>query len=149
MGSRYWPIEPSCETVTVWVALDRSTKQNGCLRIVPETHAARRVLAHGSDASSELVLSEVLEKTEYDEALALDLELEPGEISFHDSFLVHGSEPNLSNERRAGFVLRIMPTTQWLNREKGRLMSGAPDWHGRKLLLLRGEDLCQRNNYTI
>lgn len=147
--SRYWPIEPRCETVTVWIAIDSSSATNGCMRVIPGTHASKRILAHSTSSSKTLVLPEVLDMNEYDETKALNLELEAGEVSLHDSFLVHGSEPNFSDTRRAGFVLRIMPTTQWLDRKRGQLMTGAADWHGRKLLLLRGRDLCGKNDYTI
>ena len=38
----YYPIEP-LETTTVWISLDHSTPENGCLRYIPGSHAARRV----------------------------------------------------------------------------------------------------------
>ncbi len=34
---RYWPIKPLA-ACTVWIALDRSLPENGCLRIVPGSH---------------------------------------------------------------------------------------------------------------
>ena len=34
----YWPIRPLA-TCTVWVALEPSTRENGCLRVIPGSHA--------------------------------------------------------------------------------------------------------------
>src|SRR5574339_1294113 len=33
----YWPIRPLA-TGTVWVALEPSTRENGCLRVIPRSH---------------------------------------------------------------------------------------------------------------
>ncbi len=36
----YWPMRPLANC-TVWVALDESSVDNGCLRVIPRSHAAR------------------------------------------------------------------------------------------------------------
>ncbi|MEM7232880.1 MAG: phytanoyl-CoA dioxygenase family protein, partial [Planctomycetota bacterium] len=41
------------------------------------------------------------------EARAVDLVLDPGDASIHDSFVIHGSGANRSRRRRAGLTLRI------------------------------------------
>ena len=41
----YWPIRPLA-TCTVWVALDASTAENGCLRVIPGRSATRVLHAH-------------------------------------------------------------------------------------------------------
>src|SRR5687768_5538189 len=33
----YWPLEPM-EVVTLWLAVDDSTPENGCMRVIPRTH---------------------------------------------------------------------------------------------------------------
>ena len=40
---------------------------------------------------------------------AVDLILKPGEISLHHIKLVHGSEPNTSDDRRIGMAIRYIP----------------------------------------
>ena len=58
---QYWPIRPLA-TCTVWIALDDSTTQNGCLRILslpsypnaqPAALVAERLAQAGADASHE------------------------------------------------------------------------------------------------
>ena len=50
-------------------------------------------------------------------APAVDLELEPGQMSLHDVNLIHGSNPNASPRRRAGVAYRYMPTTSHFDRQ--------------------------------
>ncbi len=97
---RYWPIRPLA-TCTVWVALDRSTRENGCMRFIPGSHSGR-IYRHRKDERPDLALDLVLEDGEADRAAARDVELAAGQMSMHDVFLVHGSEPNRSPRRRAG-----------------------------------------------
>ena len=47
---------------------------------------------------------------EVDESQAVELPLQPGEMSLHHVRLIHGSEPNPSGKRRIGFAIRYLPT---------------------------------------
>jgi hypothetical protein len=47
---------------------------------------------------------------EVDEAKAVDVVLQPGEMSLHHVKLFHGSNPNRSPDRRIGFAVRYVPT---------------------------------------
>ena len=38
---RYWPIRPLA-TCSVWIAVDPSTTENGCLRVIPDLRRQRR-----------------------------------------------------------------------------------------------------------
>ena len=86
---RYWPIRPlaSC---SVWIAIDDSNTENGCLRIIPGSHKSRKLFKHENNPSDDLVLSLELLGSEFDESKAVDIVLESGQISLHDVFLVHG-----------------------------------------------------------
>lgn len=112
----YWPIRPLA-TVSVWVALDDSTAENGCLRVVPGSHADRRHYPHQQVDGSNLALDRALVQGSFDEAAARDVVLEAGQMSLHDVYLLHGSEPNRSDRRRAGLALRYMPATSLFDRE--------------------------------
>ena len=144
----YWPIRP-LSTVTVWVALDRSDKENGALRVVPRSHQERRIFQH--ETCEGLVLSQRLTKEELGKLEApMDVELEPGQFSMHDVFLVHGSNPNRSPRRRAGVALRYMPTSSHLDREMyGSDRSGFTiDWRNRPVFLVSGQDHYGKNTYS-
>ena len=114
----YWreTIIPSSQAITVWLALDPATVENGCMRVIPGSHSARERLYHsGTDEWS--VFDEALDSSEYDAAQSVPIELRPNEASIHAATLVHGSEPNDSPYRRCGFTMRYISTAVWFNHE--------------------------------
>jgi hypothetical protein len=147
----YWPIRPLA-TCTVWVALEPSTKANGCLRVIPGSHRGQNLHEHLTEDRSDLTLNQRLRAGSFDEAQAVDLELEPGQMSLHDVHMIHGAAANRSNQRRTGVALRYMPSTSVFERDlrpaDGR--SGVPvDFARRPLWLLRGSDRSGRNDFAI
>jgi hypothetical protein len=149
---RYWPIRPLA-TCTVWVALDRSGPENGCMRYIPASHRNGHVYRHRRDARPDLALDLVLEDGEADMDAARDVVLEPGMMSLHDVYLVHGSNPNRSGKRRAGLAMRYMPATSHFDRSlypPSTSPNGLTvDFANRPLWLVRGMDRTGRNDFTI
>jgi len=143
----YWPIRPLANC-TVWIALDRATVKNGCLRVIKESHK-NGLFNHKTDNSKENALNQALVKESYNENKAINLELEEGEISLHDCFLIHGSNQNKSKHRRAGLVLRYMPSTSVFDRNikkiKGTKGNSAPNYAARPIFLVRGKDISKKN----
>ena len=86
----YWPIRPLA-TCTAWVALEPSTVENGCLRVIPRSHAERRLHEHLHEDRTDLTLNQRM--AHVDEAAAHDIELQPGELSLHDVYMIHGARP--------------------------------------------------------
>jgi ectoine hydroxylase-related dioxygenase (phytanoyl-CoA dioxygenase family) len=111
----YWPIRPLA-TCTVWVALDRSDTCNGCLRVIPRSHTGKVLHDHLHEDRSDVVLNQRMADGTFDETDAVDLVLEPGEMSLHDVYMVHGAAANRSPRRRAGVALRYMPATSLFDR---------------------------------
>ncbi len=52
-----------------------------------------------------------------DEGRAVDIELEPGDISAHHPLVLHGSEPNTSERWRRGGSIQYMPSTTQVTKE--------------------------------
>ena len=147
----YWPIRPLA-TCTVWVALDESVIDNGCLRVIPGSHLARTSHPHLHEDRQDLALQQRLPETSFDAASAVDLQLQPGQMSMHDVYMIHGANANRSPKRRAGVALRYMPGTSVFERQldpvAGR--SGVPvAFATRPLWLLRGRDRTGRNDFKI
>ncbi len=105
----YWPLEPM-EVVTLWLSIDHSTPENGCLRVIPRTHT-RGLMALEPRTDVANVLSSGLAPALADEARAVDVVLAPGDVSVHHPNLIHGSNANLSPRRRAGLTIRYIPAT--------------------------------------
>ena len=107
----YWGrVEPKI-AVTAWVALDDSTPENGCMRVIPGSHSGHRDLGQRPVAEPDLIQSQPFELPAevFDPSRAVDLCMRRGDVSFHDSYLVHGSEPNRSDRRRAALTIRYVP----------------------------------------
>lgn len=146
----YWPIRPLA-TCTAWLALDDSTPENGCLRVIKGSHTSRALRAHITVQQDDVTLNQELDSAEYDEADAVDVVLKAGQISLHDVYLLHGSEPNVSPHARRGMTMRYMPTTSVfdrdLAREKARQL-GILDHSARRVILLRGVDRSGSNVFS-
>ena len=146
----YWPIRPLA-TCTVWIAVDASTPENGCLRVIPGSHKSRRLARHHQNDADGLALNLELDAGEFDEADAQDIILEPGGVSLHDVYLYHGSEPNRSDRPRRGMTLRFMPTTSvYRHDDKTRFSrDGRLAMSNRTVYLMRGVDRSGKNDFRI
>ena len=147
----YWPMRPLA-TCTVWVALDESTTENGCLRVIPGSHRSKITHPHLLEDREDLVLSQRTADDAFNEGDAVDLQLQPGQMSMHDVYMIHGAKVNHSAKRRAGVALRYMPGTSVfernLNPADGK--SGVSvAFATRPLWLLRGEDKTGRNDFKV
>jgi len=138
----YWPIQPLA-TCSAWIALDNVDIENGAMRYIPGSHSARRLFPHYRSERTDLALNEVLAADQVDESKTRFDILQAGELSLHDVYLVHGSAPNRSSRRRAGFVARYMPANSHFDRAvKAEQKANAvpTKFAERPLYLLRGVD---------
>jgi hypothetical protein len=146
----YWPIRPLA-TCTVWVALEDSDTGNGCLRVIPRSHAARTLHPHLHEDRSDLTLNQRMAEGAFDEADAADLVLQPGQMSLHDVYMIHGAQANRSTRRRTGVALRYMPSTSLFDRRLRPVdgQSGVPvQFAQRPLWLLKGVDRHGGNDFV-
>ena len=146
---QYWPMRPLA-TVTVWIAVDPATVENGCLRVIPRTHKGG-LLPHESTDEAGLALNQGLTKSAIDEESAVDIKLEAGQISLHHAMVVHGSKANLSSKRRCGYAIRYMPATSHFDRSipPTRIANNQVlDFSQRPLWLVRGKDRAN-NDFVV
>ena len=79
------------------------------MRVVPGTHK-RAVVPHQDTFGARNMLSRGQEiAVEVDEEHAVDLVLQPGQMSLHHVKIFHGSRPNRAADRRLGFAIRYLP----------------------------------------
>jgi hypothetical protein len=123
----YWPLEPM-KVVTLWLAIDDSTPENGCLRVIPGSHREDLHEIRARDDIDSVLGSE--SAVEVDESLAVDVALAAGDVEVHHPNIVHGSEANRSPKRRCGLTIRYIPTSTRIT---------ARDQPFPSALLLRGE----------
>ena len=140
--SHYWVgmLKPM-EVVTVWLAIDPSRKENGCMRVIPRTHNSGKMGYSDYDdlTPGEAVFSDEITAAQRDPGKAVAIELEPNECSLHDARIIHGSEPNTSSLRRCGYTMRYMSAAvRYNHEEKGQFHN---------VYLARGRDLAG-NHYS-
>ena len=98
----YWALEPAPTVVSIWIAFSASTVESGCVKMLPGTHRQGQ-LTHAQRFSDGNILSRGQEIGEgIDPSAAVDVVLQPGEMSLHHGYIVHASQPNRSADRRIG-----------------------------------------------
>ena len=144
---RYWPIEP-LKTLTVWLAIEDTTAENGCLQIIPNSHRGGQVGEHFTSTDPDDAIPETLRESEFDAGSAVRIELEAGQMVLFDVFTIHGSDANASVQRRLGYAMRYMPSTSWFNHDGAQRVGLPSNAHNtRPLFLMRGADVCGRNDF--
>ena len=105
----YWGLEPH-DVVTAWVALSDAGRTTGPMKFVPKSHRGP-VWDHTDTFEDQNLLSrgQAIEQDISDDDTVL-APLKVGEMSLHHVRLIHGSEPNLTHDRRIGMVLRYCAT---------------------------------------
>lgn len=121
------------KVITLWLAVDPSTAENGCMKVIAGSHRALRdsMANYGAVDRESNVFDAELRPEFVDTSKEVTLELAVGECHFHDAWTVHGSSPNVSEQRRCGYTMRYMPATV-------RHDAGADPGH--RIYLLRGQD---------
>ena len=104
----YWGLS-SNDVVTAWLAFSPSVVESGCLRVVPGSH--KKQVEHVDTYGNSNLLSRGQEiAVEVDEETAVNIELQPGQMSLHHVLIFHGSKPNLGKDWRIGLAIRYIPT---------------------------------------
>jgi ectoine hydroxylase-related dioxygenase (phytanoyl-CoA dioxygenase family) len=128
--SAYWrTMLAPMEVVTVWLAIDDSAVDNGCMRVIPGTHTGGYSKYQPVDRQANVFQSEIVQ---VDEAKAVDFVLAENQASLHDGRIIHGSNANTSARRRCGYTMRYISTATRFNRA---------DYPQHQIYLARGKDL--------
>lgn len=103
--SAYWPIEPPA-LVTVSIALNDATTENGCFKVIPRSHTWGLkdwgLIAQAQDTESAF-------GQDLKEADQLEVPLKAGSALFFHSLMVHGSGPNRSPHPRNTALYAYFP----------------------------------------
>lgn len=117
-----WTMFAPHDHVTVWIALDEATVENGCLHYIPGSHKwGYTDSAHLPNLVAQLKDEEVL------------VPRKPGYAAFHHSLTHHYTGPNTTPHRRRGMAFHYM-------RAETRYI-GNPGDRQPPFLLMRGEEI--------
>lgn len=100
----YWTRTKPMAHLTCWIALDDSTRDNGCLYYVPGSHQWDLLPKTGLADDMDGIVT-VLSPEQQAAFRPVPIEMKRGQCSFHHPLLVHGSYENRSDRpRRATLV---------------------------------------------
>ncbi|WP_329486259.1 phytanoyl-CoA dioxygenase family protein [Kitasatospora sp. NBC_01246] len=135
----YWNLDPM-RALTVWLAVDRCTTENGCLRVIPGSHRMPLHAPVRSVDSPNMLFSvseEELVREWSERNGVVDIELDPGDVEIHHPNILHCSGPNTSPRRRCGLDIGYIPATTRITSD-GLYLNP---------LLVRGEPVAGINSY--
>ena len=100
----YWPLTPT-RSVTLWLAIDDVDAGDAAMQFVPGSHLDGAIPHEDVGLDGTRVLGRRALGMEQRPERFVD-ELRSGQASLHSDLLLHGSEANASDRRRAGFTIR-------------------------------------------
>lgn len=100
---KYWGITPLI-SAAAWIALDLANSETASMQFLPGSHK-NGLMEHGKGEEGNLLQdNQHIHLDEKQQELLVQSNLKPGQASFHNGLLVHGSHPNYSSQRRSGLV---------------------------------------------
>lgn len=104
----YWNFDRPA-LVTCWLAIDRATIENGCMRVLPGSH-------HGGALATRDDLR-LRDQEGVDEAQQVCVELPAGHCMFHHCLTLHATSANHSALRRRAIAITYMPVDlRWIGK---------------------------------
>ena len=121
----YLKVEPGT-CIAAWMALDAADQENGGLEVVPGTHDMELFCPEEADSEVSFIRDYVPEGLE-----AVPVIMRPGDVLFFNGQLVHGSQPNSSEDRfRRSFICHYI----------GRSSERISKWYS-PILTMQGEEV--------
>jgi len=128
--------------LTVWVAVDDATHENGCVRFARGTHDTIKPIKFGGEEGFyNAAYSLEFEEEKQD---IVEIPVRAGQFIIFTERCVHGSGPNTTDQYRLAFNMRVIPTSVpvYTNKKYYRSVYNGGKYHLDKwgVALIRGED---------
>jgi phytanoyl-CoA hydroxylase len=102
--------------ISIWVALDNATLENGCLFFIPGSHAQTRfdkiTIGRNMDGIFEMY-------PEFRNTMPVAAPMKAGSCSFHNGLTIHGANANMTSGFRRAMTCAYMP--------EGNVYNGEPN----------------------
>lgn len=102
----YWTRTEPMAHLSCWIGLDDSTRENGCVHYVPESHRWSLLPITGLAGDMEAIQT-VLTAEQQAAFKPVAIELKKGEASFHHPLMIHGSFENRTDQPRRATVINV------------------------------------------
>jgi len=120
----YWTRTQPMQHLTCWIALDDSTRDNGCLQYIPGSHRWPLVPITGLAGNMDEIQT-VLSEDQRKQFQPVAIELKAGEATFHHPLMVHGSYENRTDRPRRATVINVFRDGV-CSASDGELLQGVP-----------------------
>lgn len=117
LDNPYWSFD-SPDAISIWVALDDATLENGCLSYLPGTHLFKG--RRNADISSNLgALFEM--NPDWREIEPVAVPCKAGSAVLHNGLIAHGAGANMTNKPRRAMTCAFMPDGAVFNGQRNVL----------------------------
>ena len=113
----YWNITNNNKALNIWIACTNSSKKNGAVKYVKNSHKLG-VLNHEisyAAGTSQKVSDKTISKYKHK---IVTPSLKPGDLIVHHSAVIHGSSKNLSNTDREGLTISYKTRDAKINKKR-------------------------------
>lgn len=112
LDTPFWSFH-SPQAVTMWLALDDATPDNGCMQYLPGSHLTARMdknLSIGADFEGLFKIY-----PEWRKIKPVNVPCRAGTVVFHNGLIAHAAGPNLTNKARRAYAIAFMPENATFN----------------------------------
>ncbi|MEM7027962.1 MAG: phytanoyl-CoA dioxygenase family protein [Chloroflexota bacterium] len=103
----YWPMEP-VGALSVWIAVDDVSIENGCLHFVPGSHKHGKQPPIQLGADDDSIVGK-FKAQGYDVPEPVAMPMEAGGVTFHHGCTFHYAGPNQTHKPRRAFAIIYIP----------------------------------------
>jgi ectoine hydroxylase-related dioxygenase (phytanoyl-CoA dioxygenase family) len=111
LDNPYWSFS-SRDSISIWIALDDATLENGCMWYLPGTHKTARYENAGIGNQIDGLFKVYPEWRKID---PVPVEVKAGTAVFHNGLTAHGAGANMSNRPRRAMTCGFMPEGSTFN----------------------------------
>ena len=97
-----WPYWRGAHKLSIWLALDDATIENGCMKLLPGSHEAERL--HDAGPTESGTFGNSVRPETVDEARAVNGAVSAGGAVFFHDLTLHASHPNVTGADRFAWI---------------------------------------------
>ncbi|NQU40691.1 MAG: phytanoyl-CoA dioxygenase family protein [Lentisphaerae bacterium] len=117
LDNPFWSFS-SRHAISIWIALEPATFQNGCMWSVPESHKLARFDNSGIEFNMKALFKIYPEMMMAD---SVGVPMAPGDCSFHNGLTAHGAGASMTRGRRIAMTCAYMPVGSTFNGQQNIL----------------------------
>lgn len=108
------------EALSIWIALDDSTLENGCLHFIPGSHLKTDFKNYGIGKNMDTIFKHY---PQFKNVKAVAAPIKAGSCTFHNGLCIHGAGPNMTPGFRRSMTCAFMPDGSTFNGQQNILRS--------------------------